>query len=71
VFHSDRSCKPFSLVQVELRRLLQERKGVPGLLLEGDHNDPNLFDRERAWGQLESFLELVDSRRTAQPPART
>ncbi|MHB0978957.1 MAG: 2-hydroxyacyl-CoA dehydratase subunit D [Thermoleophilia bacterium] len=65
VFHSDRSCKPFSLVQVELRRLLQERKGVPGLLLEGDHNDPTLFDRERAWGQLESFIELVDSRRMA------
>ncbi len=62
VFHSDRSCKPFSLVEVELRRLLQKRKGIPGLILEGDHNDPNLFDRERGMGQLESFLELLDAR---------
>ena len=29
VFYSDRSCKPFSLVQVELRHMLQERKGCP------------------------------------------
>ncbi len=63
VFHSDRSCKPFSLVQVELRNMLLERAGVPGVLLEGDHNDPNLFDRERAMGRLESFLEVIDSGR--------
>lgn len=62
VFYSDRSCKPFSLVQVELRRMLQERKGIPGLLLEGDHNDPQLFDRARGLGQLESFLEVVAAR---------
>ncbi len=64
VFHSDRSCKPFSLVQVELRKRLQEDLGVPGLLLEGDHNDPTLLDRGRAWSQLESFLEMLDARRT-------
>jgi benzoyl-CoA reductase/2-hydroxyglutaryl-CoA dehydratase subunit BcrC/BadD/HgdB len=63
VFHSDRSCKPFSLVQVELRRRLQDEIGVPGLLLEGDHNDQTLLDRTRALSQLESFLELIDSRR--------
>lgn len=63
VFHSDRSCKPFSLVQVELRHMLQDRLGVPGLLLEGDHNDQNLLDRERALGQLDSFLELLEDRR--------
>ncbi|HZK48154.1 MAG TPA: 2-hydroxyacyl-CoA dehydratase family protein [Thermoleophilia bacterium] len=63
VFHSDRSCKPFSLVQVELRRKLQENLGIPGLLLEGDHNDQTLLDRGRAWSQLESFLEVIDGRR--------
>jgi len=63
VFHSDRSCKPFSLVQVELRRMLQDRVGVPGLILEGDHNDPNLLDRGRAMSQLDSFLELLEGRK--------
>jgi benzoyl-CoA reductase/2-hydroxyglutaryl-CoA dehydratase subunit BcrC/BadD/HgdB len=63
VFHSDRSCKPFSLVQVQLRKMLQERKGVPGLILEGDHNDPQLMDRTRSVGQLETFLEIIDGRR--------
>jgi benzoyl-CoA reductase/2-hydroxyglutaryl-CoA dehydratase subunit BcrC/BadD/HgdB len=62
VFHSDRSCKPFSLVQVELKRLLQERKGIPGLLLEGDHNDQRLFERERGMKQLHSFLEILEAR---------
>jgi benzoyl-CoA reductase/2-hydroxyglutaryl-CoA dehydratase subunit BcrC/BadD/HgdB len=65
VFHSDRSCKPFSLVQPELKRLLQERKDVPSLLLEADHNDPRLFDRDRALGQLQSFLEMLDERKAA------
>jgi hypothetical protein len=50
-------------VQVELRRRLQDEIGVPGLLLEGDHNDQTLLDRTRALSQLESFLELIDSRR--------
>jgi benzoyl-CoA reductase/2-hydroxyglutaryl-CoA dehydratase subunit BcrC/BadD/HgdB len=63
VFHSDHSCKPFSLVQVELRRMLQERLGVPGLLLEADHNDQRLWDRERGMNQLQSFLEIIDGRR--------
>jgi benzoyl-CoA reductase/2-hydroxyglutaryl-CoA dehydratase subunit BcrC/BadD/HgdB len=63
VFHSDRSCKPFSLVQVELKRLLQDRLSVPGLILEGDHNDQRLFDRERGMKQLLSFLEILEDRR--------
>ena len=65
VFHSDRSCKPFSLVQAELKRLLQERKDVPSLLLEADHNDQRLWDRERAMGQLQSFLEVLEGRKGA------
>lgn len=65
VFHSDRSCKPFSLVQPELKRLLQERKGVPSLLLEADHNDQRLYDRQRAMGQLQSFLEMLEGRQVA------
>ena len=37
---------------------------MPGLLLDGDHNDPQLLDRARALGQLESFLEVVAGRKS-------
>ncbi len=40
ILHSDRSCKPYSIGQIDQRDRLSKEAGVPALLLEADHNDP-------------------------------
>lgn len=59
VFHANRSCKPLSVGQQEIQRVLLERVGVPGLLLEGDHADPRGFSAPHAQSQIEAFLEML------------
>ena len=40
VYHSNRSCKFVSQDIPELRAAVTERTGVPGVIVEADHNDP-------------------------------
>lgn len=61
ILHSDRSCKPYSLGQIDQRDRLVNDLGVPALLLEADHNDPRSFSEEQAMGRLEAFVEMMAS----------
>jgi benzoyl-CoA reductase/2-hydroxyglutaryl-CoA dehydratase subunit BcrC/BadD/HgdB len=57
VLHSDRSCKPYSLGQVDLRERLARKLGIKVLLLEADHGDPRQFSAEQADTRLSAFME--------------
>ena len=59
ILHSDRSCKPYSLGQIDQRDGLVNQVGVPALLLDADHNDPRAFAEEQASGRLEAFVEMM------------
>ncbi|MBN2113602.1 MAG: 2-hydroxyacyl-CoA dehydratase [Acidimicrobiia bacterium] len=59
ILHSDRSCKPYSLGQIDQRDGLVNQVGVPALLLDADHNDPRAFAAEQAAGRLEAFVEMM------------
>ena len=59
ILHSDRSCKPYSLGQIDQRDRLVNEAGVPALLLEADHNDPRSFAEEQAMMRLEAFVEMM------------
>ncbi len=61
ILHSDRSCKPYSIGQVDQRNALVRGLQVPSLLLEADHNDPRSFSPEQASGRLDAFLEMLES----------
>jgi len=61
ILHSDRSCKPYSLGQMDQRDRLVNDVGVPALLLEADHNDPRSFAEEQAMMRLEAFVEMMAS----------
>jgi benzoyl-CoA reductase/2-hydroxyglutaryl-CoA dehydratase subunit BcrC/BadD/HgdB len=63
ILHSDRSCKPYSIGQIDQRdRLLRDAdgRGVPALLLEADHNDPRAFSEEQATTRLAAFVEMLE-----------
>lgn len=59
ILHSDRSCKPYSLGQIDQRDRLVNDVGVPALLLEADHNDPRAFAEEQAMVRMEAFVEMM------------
>jgi benzoyl-CoA reductase/2-hydroxyglutaryl-CoA dehydratase subunit BcrC/BadD/HgdB len=63
LYHSNRSCKMVSQDIPEVRRAVTERTGIPGVILEADHNDPRLYSVESIESQIQSFLELLSSRR--------
>ena len=57
VLHSDRSCKPYSIGQVDLKDRLARDLGIRTLLLEADHNDPRAWASELATNRLTAFME--------------
>ena len=57
VMHANRSCKPYSQLQLPLRRILTEKTGLPGLLVEADMCDPRNFAAESIKTRVEAFLE--------------
>ncbi len=59
ILHSDRSCKPYSIGQIDQREKLATELGVPALLLEADHNDPRAFSEEQVSTRLSAFLEVI------------
>jgi benzoyl-CoA reductase/2-hydroxyglutaryl-CoA dehydratase subunit BcrC/BadD/HgdB len=61
ILHSDRSCKPYSIGQMDQRdRLIREHK-KPALLLEADHNDLRCFAEEQVANRLAAFVEMLES----------
>ena len=61
ILHSDRSCKPWSLGQIDQRQQFASERGIPALLLEADHDDPRSFSEEQAVNRLEAFIEMLDN----------
>jgi benzoyl-CoA reductase/2-hydroxyglutaryl-CoA dehydratase subunit BcrC/BadD/HgdB len=57
ILHSDRSCKPYSIGQIDLKERLAAELGIRVLLLEADHNDPRAWAREPAENRITAFTE--------------
>jgi bcr-type benzoyl-CoA reductase subunit B len=59
ILHSDRSCKPYSIGQIDQRDRLLRGCGLPALLLEADHSDPRVYAEEQAANRLTAFMEML------------
>ena len=59
VFHSNRSCKPYSLGQYELLDEIGRRTGVPGVILEADMCDTRLYADEPIKNRIQAFLDML------------
>jgi bcr-type benzoyl-CoA reductase subunit B len=60
VILSLRSCKPYSVGQYDLRRLLAERLGVKTLVIEADMTDFRTYSEEQIQTRLEAFFEQLE-----------
>jgi benzoyl-CoA reductase/2-hydroxyglutaryl-CoA dehydratase subunit BcrC/BadD/HgdB len=59
IYHSDRSCKMFSTAIPEIKRIVQEKTGIPGYILEADHGDPRFYSREQIERGLNNYFEIL------------
>jgi len=62
VFMSNRSCRYFSLGQLDLASFVRKELGLPVLFFEGDHMDPTHYSREAVERQVHPFLEGLSAR---------
>jgi benzoyl-CoA reductase/2-hydroxyglutaryl-CoA dehydratase subunit BcrC/BadD/HgdB len=59
VMHVNRSCKPFSIAQSDVRDRLRDDLGIPILLLEADMCDERLYNEGAVQERVEAFLEML------------
>jgi benzoyl-CoA reductase/2-hydroxyglutaryl-CoA dehydratase subunit BcrC/BadD/HgdB len=63
VFHSNRSCRPYSLGQQDIKDMLTEWTGVPGILIEADMNDERSYAEGPVFTRIEAFIETLRPKR--------
>ncbi len=63
VMHSNRSCKPYSLGQYDIQRIVGEACGIPTLMIEADMVDERVFSEGAIQTRIEAFMELLKHRK--------
>ena len=67
VIHSNRSCKPYSLGQYDIQRIIHERTGIPSVVIEADMTDARAYSDAQVRTRVEAFMETLQNRKiTAQ-----
>jgi len=62
VMHSNRSCKPYSLGQYDIQKIVQEKKKVPTLMIEADMVDERFFSEKQIKNRIDAFMEILKAR---------
>ncbi len=63
VFASNRSCKVFSVMQMDEQRRIAEKYGIPTVMIDVDHADVRKFSEQGAYLRLDALLETIESKR--------
>lgn len=67
LIHSVKSCNSFSAGQLMILREVEKRTGMPGAFLESDLVDGRYFSAANLKTRLESYLQMINARRQANP----
>jgi benzoyl-CoA reductase/2-hydroxyglutaryl-CoA dehydratase subunit BcrC/BadD/HgdB len=59
VSHSNRSCKPYSLGQYDIQRIVQEKSGIPSMVIEADMTDTRKFSESQIETRIDAFMEML------------
>lgn len=59
VMHSSRTCRPADIGQHDLIDAMLRRKGIPGVMIDGDPTDPNYFSEAQTNTRIEAFIEVL------------
>ena len=63
ILHNNMSCRPNTCALYDLKRKLSEEYDIPSLIIASDQNDPRKFNEEQVSNKIESFIEILESRK--------
>jgi len=63
VMHSNRSCKPYSLGQYDIQKIVEKEKGIPCLIIEADMVDERSFSESQVATRIDAFMEIIKERK--------
>ncbi len=59
VFAGNRSCKVYSLMQMDQQKRVTRELGIPAVMIEVDHADLRKYSEESAFTRIEGLLEQI------------
>ena len=59
VMHSNRSCKPYSLGQYDIQRIIQRKNTIATMMIEADMVDERSFSESQIENRIDAFMEIV------------
>jgi len=65
VFASNRSCKVYSLMQMDQMNRIRSELGIPCVMIDVDHADERKYSEEAAFTRIEALLETIDAGRAS------
>ena len=68
LFHSTRSCKPYSVGQYDIQAQLARECSVATAVVEADTTDTRVYSEGAAATRLEAVLEALEARQEGAPP---
>jgi len=60
VMHSNRSCKPYSFGQLDIKRIVESKANIPVLMIEADMTDPRAFSQSQVETRIDAFMEIIN-----------
>jgi len=63
IFASNRSCKVYSVMQMDMMKRVRERLGIPSVMIDVDHADMRKYSEEQSFTRIEALLEVIDAKR--------
>ncbi|MCX5835032.1 MAG: 2-hydroxyacyl-CoA dehydratase [Deltaproteobacteria bacterium] len=63
VMHSNRSCKPYSLGQYDIAKIVEKERGIPSLIIEADMVDERSFSESQVATRIDAFMEMIKAMR--------
>ncbi len=63
ILHSNMSCKPISMGQMDIQKVLRDELGVPSVMFDGDHMDGGKFSMAQFQTRIDAFMEMLLERK--------
>ena len=66
VLHSSWSCRAYCIGQVDLKNIVYEKLGLPGLIIDSDMADARHFSEAQIHTRIDAFIETLAARKAAR-----
>jgi len=63
VFSTNRSCKVYSLMQMDLQKMIGDKYGIPTVMVDVDHADERKYSESKFFLAMETLIDVIESRR--------